>query len=530
MYLAFEVVSPNGRELGAGRRKVFGADGGRIGRAPENDWVLPNPYVSRHHATVRCIGGIFYIESTGENGVAVGAPDSVLPQMERHRLANGDRLYIDEYEIAVTLSSAQPGVDPLGARSAPPAQNLLDDPFAPPATRSGPVVDPFEPASEDLDPLKQLTGRHPVMPQGPPPRDPAWNHTPALSDHFRPPPAPLGASPPPAGATGAIPDDWDRTSFGRTKFNTPGATPPPQAQPPASGGGAIPDDWDKTSFGRTKFNTPAPPPSVPPPAPPPRVSVTIETHAQVPTPSRAPPPPPPRAAQPVQRPAPLAPPPSQARPTSSSGVYQQPQLRPVPPGGALDVDQFLRSAGVDPGTVPPETAAAMGNVLRSIVQGVIDVLRARSEIKTEFRLPVTRVKTTENNPLKFSVNAEDALNSLLGKRNPAYMPAINAFDDAFDDIRFHQMAMLAGMRAAFEHMLERFEPAALQELFDRQLKRGGLLAMPSKMKYWELYGAMFAELAGDREDSFRRLFGEEFAKAYEEQLERLKRNRSASRR
>jgi type VI secretion system FHA domain protein len=196
---------------------------------------------------------------------------------------------------------------------------------------------------------------------------------------------------------------------------------------------------------------------------------------------------------------------------------------------AFDVDAFLRNAGIDPASVAPETAAAMGQVLRSVVQGVIDVLHARSEIKNQFRLPVTRVKSTENNPLKFSVNAEDALNSLLGKRNTAFMPAIHAFDDAFDDIRFHQLAMLAGMRAGFESLLQRFDPAAMQELFDRQIKRGGLLSMASRTKYWEMYSETFAELTKDQDEAFRRLFGEEFARAYEDQLDRLKQSRPRQR-
>ncbi|MGH8327373.1 MAG: type VI secretion system-associated FHA domain protein TagH, partial [Steroidobacteraceae bacterium] len=153
-----------------------------------------------------------------------------------------------------------------------------------------------------------------------------------------------------------------------------------------------------------------------------------------------------------------------------------------------------------------------------------DVLRARSEIKEQFRLSHTIVKTAENNPLKFAVNAEDALNSLLGRRNPAYLPPVEAFDDAFNDIRFHQLAMLAGMRAGFDHVMGRFDPQLLQEGFDKRAKRGGLLSMSGKSRYWDQFAEEYQELAGDREQAFRRLFAEEFAAAYEKQLELLKRS------
>jgi type VI secretion system FHA domain protein len=174
--------------------------------------------------------------------------------------------------------------------------------------------------------------------------------------------------------------------------------------------------------------------------------------------------------------------------------------------------------------------ASLGVILRSVVQGVIEVLQARAEIKNQFRLPVTRVKTVENNPLKFSVNAEDALGSLLGRRSPAYLPPVEAFEDALNDIRYHQMAMLAGMRAAFEHVLSSFDPEQLQELFDKRVKRGGLLSMGGKARYWELYSEEYRELSADREAAFRRLFGEEFASAYEKQLEDLKRSQARARR
>jgi type VI secretion system protein ImpI len=177
--------------------------------------------------------------------------------------------------------------------------------------------------------------------------------------------------------------------------------------------------------------------------------------------------------------------------------------------------------------VPPETAAALGNIMRSVVQGLIEVLRARSEIKTEFRMPVTQVKVSENNPLKFAANADDAIGNLLGKRNPAYLPPQEAFEDAFNDVRFHQVAMLAGVRAGFDNLLNRFDPAQLQELFERQGKRGGLFG-GGKASYWERYSERYTEMTADRDDTFRRLFGEEFARAYEQQLSVLKRSRGGN--
>jgi type VI secretion system FHA domain protein len=178
-----------------------------------------------------------------------------------------------------------------------------------------------------------------------------------------------------------------------------------------------------------------------------------------------------------------------------------------------------------PESPPLQAGAAMDPIMRNMVQGLIEVLRARAEFRNQFRLPVTRVRTGENNPLKFAINADDAMDSLTNRRNAGFMPAAEAFEDAFNDIRFHQLAMLAGMRAGFECVMNRFDPQKLQERFDRQLKHSGFLAVTSKLRYWDLYADWFEELSGDADGAFQRLFGEEFASAYEQQLETLKRGR-----
>jgi len=191
--------------------------------------------------------------------------------------------------------------------------------------------------------------------------------------------------------------------------------------------------------------------------------------------------------------------------------------------GAFDWNAFLLAAGVDPATVPADTSAVLGTIMRSVVQGLIEVLRARSEIKTEFRMAMTQVKVSENNPLKFAANAEDALATLFGRRNPAYLPPQEAFDDAFSDVRFHQLAMLVGVRAGFDHLMSRFDPEQLEEVFSKQGGRRSLFG--GGAKHWEMYAARFREMAADRDETFRRLFGEEFARAYEQQLGVLKRGR-----
>jgi type VI secretion system FHA domain protein len=171
--------------------------------------------------------------------------------------------------------------------------------------------------------------------------------------------------------------------------------------------------------------------------------------------------------------------------------------------------------------VSPELAESFGRILTVVVSGVMDLLRARQQVKDELRMRQTQFRPVDNNPLKFSANVDDALHNLLVKRNVAYLKPVDAFSDAFDDLRDHQLAMLAGLRVAFEAMLAEFDPAHLEEQFDRQLKKGALLSVPAKLRYWDAYRDRVQHLLQDMDATFRKWFGEEFVKAYEEQLERL---------
>lgn len=469
MYLVFEVTSSNAASLGAGRRKVFSVDGGKIGRSPENDMVLPGVGVHRHHATVRFINGVFFVEGVGTNGIAINNPEVVLPRNEPYPLKTGDKVFIDEYEVAVTASATAPP-EPVVARRSErtPARPAPDG--AGPGSRAL-LFDASDEPAEDLDPLRKLVGggTAPARPrETPSSQSQSWNHTPSLADHFTPPAA--APSAPPAISANVIPENWDRTTFDRSKL---------QQQP---------------------------------------------SQPQAPQPAR-----PPAGARPLAAPGTSGAPssPTQRQPAASGRPTNTSTSVGGPVGSAVfDWDGFLRAANVDPSRVPPETAAVLGNIMRSVVQGLIEVLRARSEIKTEFRMPVTQVKVSENNPLKFAANAEDALGNLLGRRNPAYLPPQEAFDDAFNDVRFHQLAMLAGVRAGFDNLLNRFDPAQLQESFERTGKRG--LFGGGKATYWERYTERYQEMAADRDETFRRLFGEEFARAYEQQLGALKRGRKGT--
>jgi type VI secretion system FHA domain protein len=495
MYLTLEVVSPQAASMGEERRKVVGLKGLTIGRTPGNDWVIPDPYVSKQHARISYVNGRFVVEGLGRNPIALNNSSAHLPSGQAHPLKNGDRLFIDQYEVVISLMQGDlPG-------------ELPEDPFSPLSPQPGAaapipgawdnlVPDAHADAAE-LDPLAALGGRSASPePQLPPVN---WQQASPLADHFEP-PRPLM----PAG--GSIPEGWDRTGMNQRELRAgpPSARPEQRPRPAA------------------------------PSSPPPRVDVRVELQAQTPTPPgriierrvvpRASSGSPaavltPRvsaSSRPVESPP--------APPSAGSAAYESSPSR-TPPSASLgaDLTELLLGAGLSDRDMSPEVVRTLGEVFRVVVQGVIDVLQARSEIKSQFRLPITRVKAAENNPLKLSPNVESALHTLLVQRNPGYLSTVQSFEDAFADIRSHQMAMLEGIRVAFEGMLNSFNPAELEKEFERAFKRSGVLGgLGGRSKYWDLYADRFESLTRDADDTFRRLFGDAFAEAYERQLERLK--------
>ncbi len=416
--------------------------GGSIGRADDSDWLLAAPGISRTHAVVRYVHGLYFLEDRSTNGMLRnGAP---LARGEPVTLDDGDRLQMDTFEVAVALAAdveppaPQARLDPLDsdATIAVPARRPASRPAtaaepapAAPAAAAAAQDDPWDlllppltshtAAGDDplaglgepgeLDPLRLFD----PTPAPPPPAAAGWNHSAASADHFRPP-------------------------------SSPAAAP------------MLPEEWD----------------------------LTTGDFAAAPAPMPAPSPAAPRGPAPAAVPAPA---------TAAAIAAAATPAAPLPQHADVEA------------------------ILGIVVDGVMEVLRARAEIKNTFRLPVTIIQRSENNPLKFAATPDEALRRVL-QPDGAFLSGTTAFEDAFDDIRCHQMAMLAGMRAAFESLLAHFNPDRLE----REVDAGGRRAFAGKGRYWDRYRDDFARTSRDPDECFRMLFGDEFAKAYEAQLARLK--------
>lgn len=292
------------------------------------------------------------------------------------------------------------------------------------------------------------------------------------SDPFAPPPAPPGA-------------EADHVPSLMESF-----------QPPAAGVEQIPDDWDMTDYSSSPGGQAAP-----------------GGAGVIPTPASS-----------IPQPAASIPAAAPAPPVAPTAVPPQ----AAPAGAAVDSGDlfasFLRGAGIDPATVTQASSAEVmesyGHMFREVVKGLMEVLMARASLKSEFRMPLTTIRPVENNPLKFSPSVDDAMRNLFTSQGGGYLSPVESVREGFEDIKSHQMAMVVGMQEAFRDLLKRLEPESFQEN-EKGGMRGALMSVNRKSRAWDAYCEFFSKVTRDSDSSFQTLFGEEFARAYEDQIQRL---------
>jgi type VI secretion system FHA domain protein len=229
-------------------------------------------------------------------------------------------------------------------------------------------------------------------------------------------------------------------------------------------------------------------------------------------------------------PSPTIQPPAMVRPPEPPPAVA-PAARTVPPRPAAApadtaalLARFLQGAGVPDlplgGQDPEAIMQAAGEVFRVLVEGLRDVLMSRAAIKNELRVEQTVLRARNNNALKFSVTPEEAVGALLVPNKPGYKPPLDAAREGFDDLKSHELAVMAGVQTALMGLLKRFDPAALET----RLQPGRLDSiMPAarKARFWELFCTTYKDIAREAEDDFQSVFGREFARAYDAQTRKL---------
>jgi type VI secretion system protein len=130
MALRLTIISEQSADLGDGAQFLVDKGGLRIGRAPDNDWVLPDTkrFISAHHARVSYRDGTYIVEDTSTNGLYINDELEPVGRLGPQPLRPGDTLRMGPYRIAVRDSDA-PGPEASAIVSfgvSPPGNGTLD--------------------------------------------------------------------------------------------------------------------------------------------------------------------------------------------------------------------------------------------------------------------------------------------------------------------------------------------------------------------------------------------------------------------
>jgi type VI secretion system FHA domain protein len=308
----------------------------------------------------------------------------------------------------------------------------------------------------------------------------------------------LDAAPAPA----ALPD---HLSDLHTPWQSPSLTPASASPPtPATPQGAV-LSWQQPSRDGKLVTLPGQPRPATAPADPFSVpGATTIAHSPRP--------------DPALRPATPTPAPPAAAPVTPSSAQVDAWRQALADGLGMPAERL--------GPLTPEQLHLIGQLLRAATAGVVELLVARAELKRAMRTDVTMIGATENNALKFSPHVDVALNHLLGPPMTGFMPPARAMRDAFDDLRAHQMGVMAGMQAALDGVLARFEPAQLEnKIAARRSALAALMPSTRKAQLWEQFQQLYAQLSAEATDDFQALFGKAFAKAYQAHIEAMQDDR-----
>ncbi|MFC6640096.1 type VI secretion system-associated FHA domain protein TagH [Sulfitobacter sp. JBTF-M27] len=457
-----------------------------LGRGPANDLVLPDPerQLSKSHCVIEDHNGNVVVVDLSTNGTFLNYSKTPLGRTPTP-LNNGDILSVGPYELMVEIADASPpsipdpvSNDPVShgqAGNSPNPMQLLDDvgpggdfledllgspegPKGPGQIKTAdPIDDLLPPLGEEEDPFFTK----PSDASGDDPGPSQSMHNTSSSDSFRP-----------SHSTGPalIPDDWDDDLLAPS-------TPDPEPKPePVAKEEPPPQPAAPLASNDTKVPAPQ------------AAAVLSETAAKADVP------------------------PAKEEPVVVSG--DQAAARAFL--DALDVEE-LQIADEDLHTA----MSRMGRVMRTMITGLREILMTRTSIKSEFRIEQTMISAGGNNPLKFSISPEQAIEALVKPKSRGYLGSETATEQALNDIKAHEVAMVTGMEAALKGVLAKLDPEVLGEQIESGGGIGGLLK-GKKARYWEVYEKMYGQISDQAENDFHELFSREFARAYKEQLDKLK--------
>jgi type VI secretion system FHA domain protein len=456
MAIKLRVISDQYRDLGENRSRVFGVNGGTVGRAPDNDWILPDSkrVVSGHHFEVQYHGGAYWLKDTSTNGVFVNESDDPAADQGRVELRDGDRLRVGDYEILVSVDNRSDFL-PAAADEHSAAKHMDTD--------IGHQL--------DLDSLLR-------------PRDAEQSGSVSIRNAFgvRVPSEARASLQRTAGEA----ETSAGTEFGaHARDNPPSpqhsrSTPeiavvPASSMPAASPASAPNQDWALRTRPISKEDL---------------AEALARRQSRVDARERSVP----------------------FHQQASTWADLRSAVQALCRGAGIDANSLSPEAQA----MLPLVA---GQLLREAVVGLNDIAQARQAAtitsKNGAAAPVT---AGSSNPLRTSSSVDQAIQRLFESHGRLHGGPVDSLRDVLQEAKDHEAAMLTAMRSALKSVLDQLAPANVADQFEHGRARTLAPGQDPRPKYWDHYSDFYRLItqqgpADDMPHPFIEAYAQEYARA-----------------
>jgi type VI secretion system protein ImpI len=192
---------------------------------------------------------------------------------------------------------------------------------------------------------------------------------------------------------------------------------------------------------------------------------------------------------------------------------------PIPADAAAFAQLIAQGAGVPPDFFarqnPEQLAEELGLLLRLVVENMRQLLNARLEARRLARTAnQTMIQALDNNPLKFSPTAEDALRIMFGPATHSYLDARRALEQSFDDLKTHQIKTYTAMQNALRMLVADLDPQMIDSQMEADRGLAGVVGS-RKARLWDAYVARWQAKTSRHEGGMVDAFMQYFADCYD---------------
>ena len=126
-------------------------------------------------------------------------------------------------------------------------------------------------------------------------------------------------------------------------------------------------------------------------------------------------------------------------------------------------------------------------MIRAAVEGVRDIMSTRALVKSEFRVEQTVLKRSDNNAVKFAPDAQRCLAAMVGQPPPGFLPGPAAMHQAMDNIKHHELALVAALNSVFADLDQQLDPDAIMRRARQDTSISTMLPYAREAKCWAIY-------------------------------------------